>query len=72
MFASIGIIRPQEAHGFVFDSGDATVGPMLTRMSFPHWLQKTEPSGLLNPQFGHFIILGASAAGATFGNSFPQ
>jgi hypothetical protein len=72
MFASIGIIRPQELQGFVFDSGDATVGPMLTRMSFPHWLQKTEPSGLLNPQFGHFIILGTSAAGATFGNSFPQ
>jgi hypothetical protein len=72
MFASIGIIRPQELQGFVFDSGDPTVGPMLTRMSFPHWLQKTEPSGLLNPQFGHFIILVTSAVGVTFGNSFPQ
>jgi hypothetical protein len=36
MFASIGIILPQDVQGFVFESGDATVGPMLTRRSFPH------------------------------------
>ena len=72
MFASIGIIRPQELQGFVFDSGDATVGPMLTRMSFPHWLQNIAPSGLLNPHFGHFKVFETFAAGAAFGNSFPQ
>jgi hypothetical protein len=70
--ASSGIIRPQEAQGLVFGRGEATVGPTLTRMSFPHWLQNIAPSGLLNPQVAHLIIFGDSAAGAAFGNSLPQ